>query len=75
MNKPNAEEFAHQVLHSLAALSAEMELNRKLLCDVLAHLEKIPAREIRTRYVAETMKRTDEIYAEACAAVNLDPSK
>jgi hypothetical protein len=73
MTKANPDEFARQVLHSLAALGAEVEINRRLLCDVLAHLGQKPAEEIHLRYVKEAMKQTDESYLESCAEVNLDP--
>jgi len=74
IEKPDAEEFARTVLHTLAALSAEVKELKLLLCDALAQIKHLPAEQIRSHYNQMVLEETDRLYFQYLDAAKIPPA-
>ena len=73
MSKPDSAEFARQMLHHLAAISADVEENKLLLCDLLAEVKRLPVDQVRNHYAKLTAERSDKLYLMSCDEAKIDP--
>ena len=73
MSQPDAKEYARQILHHLAAIGAEVEENKLLLCDLLAEVKRIPVEQVRQHYAEVTRQRTDALYLMSCDEAKIAP--
>ena len=60
--KPDLNEYARTVLHTLAALSAEVYELKCLQAEVLAKLTSLPVEQIRHHYKDMVAKHTARLY-------------
>ena len=72
MSQPDSHEFARQMLYHMAALTAELEETKLLLCDALSKITNRPAEEIRSHYKDHVQQRTDHLYFSSLRAAKID---
>jgi hypothetical protein len=73
MAKPDAEEYARQVLYYVTALRSDIYEVKLLLCAVLANQTKSSPKDFENLCTARVEKMTDRLYRIALEQAKLDP--
>jgi len=69
--KPDANAFARETLHHLAALGGEVSEVKHLLTEVLGHLKSLPSEQFQDRWKDHREKMTAGLYLESLTAANI----